>query len=249
LLDKALAANIQIATIEPELKLLIGISNQQFFCFRGSEYLRNNSGLLRDANLNYPDLASSISTSEILWKIFKSFKSDDLLGFENYLVGDADYYYLTSLNKKLEEATNSPTTYERPPELAQLGYEVATALMESENASRTLHEQVEKLGFKMVPWSAWAVDILPDRPDLRDGLLDFSEYLSSYFVDNDNIQNSLNHNLINQENSKSLLKIVSFLLFYPLIKNLNEAKNIEFDDEILNADCKSNSKGFGINPP
>ena len=86
LLDKALAANIQIATIESELKLLIEISNQQFFCFKGSEYLRKNFNVFREFNLEYPDSISSIETSEILWKIFKSFKSDDLYGFENYLI-------------------------------------------------------------------------------------------------------------------------------------------------------------------
>ena len=111
LLEKALSANIQIATIESELKLLIGISNQQFFCFKGSEYLRKNSALLRDSNLSYPDSTSSIETSEILWKIFKPYKSDDLYGFENYLVGDSDYSYLVSLNEDLTETSTAPTVY------------------------------------------------------------------------------------------------------------------------------------------
>ncbi len=236
LLDKTLSANIQIETIESELKQLMGVSKQQFFCYRGSEYLRKNSGLLRDSNLDLPDLISGVETSEILWKIFKSFKSDDLYGFENYLVGDTDYCYLTSLSEDLTETSTAPTTYERSPELTQLGYEFASALIEMEKSSRTLQEKVEKLGFKMVPWSAWTVGILEHRPELRDGLVDFSDYLSSYFVDDENSQESSNQlNIkrikINQENSKSLLKIVAFLLFYPLIKDLSDKnKGIEFDD-------------------
>ena len=77
LLEKALSANIQIETIESELKQLMGVSKQQFFCYRGSEYLRKNSGLLRDSNLDLPDLISGVETSEILWKIFKSLKIGD----------------------------------------------------------------------------------------------------------------------------------------------------------------------------
>jgi hypothetical protein len=235
LLEKVLSANIQIATIESELKLLIGISNQQFFCFKGSEYLRKNSGFLRDSNLNYPDSISSIETSEILWKIFKQYKSDDLYGFENYLVGDSDYSYLVSINEDLTETSTVPTVYERPSELAKFAYEAAKAFGEMEKSSRTIQEEAAKLGFKMIPWSAWAADILEHRPELRDGLVDFSDYLSSYFVD-DNLHESSNklkakYIKINQENSRSLLKIVSFLLFYPLIKDSgNKSKDIEFDD-------------------
>ncbi len=236
LLEKALSANIQIATIELELKLLIGISNQQFFCFNGSEYKRKNSALLRDSNLNYPDSTSSIETSEILWKIFKPYKSDDLYGFENYLVGDSDYAYLISLNEDLTETSTVPTVYEQTSELAQFVYEAVKAMDEMEKSSRTIQEEAEKSGFKMIPWSAWAVDILEQRHELRDGLINFSDYLSSYFVDNENLQESSNpldkkQIKINQENSKSLLKILSFLLFYPLIKDLsNKSKDIEFDD-------------------
>ena len=236
LLDKALSANIKIEIIEPELRLLAGVSNQQFFCCRGSDFLRKNSRLLRDHDLYYPDLMSSIETSEILWKIFSRFKSDDLYGFENYLIGDSDYSYLVSINEDLTETSTEPTVYERASELAQIGYEFAKAIGEIEESSRTVQKEAEKLGFKMIPWSAWAADILEHRPELRDGLIDFSDYLSSYFVDDENLQESSNQLnkkqiKINQENSKSLLKIVSFLLFHPLIKDLgNKSKVIEFDD-------------------
>ena len=192
LLEKALSANIQIATIESELKLLIGVSTQQFFCCRGSEYLRKNWGLLRDSNLDYPDSISSIETSEILWKIFKPYKSDDLYGFENYLVGDSDYSYLVSLNEDSTDTSTDPTVYERPSELAQLAYKAIEAIGEMEESSRTVQKEAEKLGFKMIPWSAWTADILEHRPELRNGLADFSDYLSSYFVDDENLQESSN---------------------------------------------------------
>ena len=236
LLDKAIAANIQIATIESELKLLVDISNQQFFCFRGSEYLRKNLNVFREFNLEYPDSTSSIETSEILWKIFKSFKSDDLYGFENYLVGDSDYSYLVSINEEFTETPNEPIVHESLSGLGQLAYELGKSIGEMEKSSRTIQGEAEKLGFKMIPWSAWAADILENRPELRDGLLDFSDYLSSYFVDEENLQNlskklSVQQIKINQENSKSLLRIVAFLLFYPLIKESNlKGKEIEFDD-------------------
>ena len=231
LLEKALSANIKIETIESELKLLAGVSKQQFFCYKGSEYLRKNSSLLRHANLDYPDFISNIETSEILWKIFKSFKSDDLYGFENYLVGESDYLYLTSISEASAETSTTSTTYERSPELTKLAYDCATAMMEMEKSSRALQEEAEKLGLKMVPWSAWTADILEHRPALRDGLLDFSGYLASYFVEDENSHDSTKQIKINQENSKSLLKIVAFLLFYPLIKDLNHKSNeIKIDD-------------------
>ena len=236
LLDKALSTNIQIDTIESELKLLLEVSNQQFFCYKGSEYLRNNSALLRASNLDYPDLISSIETSEILWKIFQSFGSDDLYGFENYMVGDTDYYYLTSLSKDSTETSIIPTNYERSPEIHQLVNDLVTAATEMENSSRIIQEEAEKLGFKMVPWSAWIGDLIEHRPELRDGLLDFSDYLSSYFFDEEKSQDSSiqlkgRKIKLTQENSKSLLKISAFLLFKPLIKDLNgKNKNLEFDD-------------------
>lgn len=231
LLEKALAANIKIETIESELKLLIGISSQQFFCFRGSEYIRKNSSLLRDSNLDYPDTASSIETAEILWRIFDSFKSEDLYGFENYLIGESDYSYLTSTNENLEETLTTPTTNYAFSGLDKLGYDMATAIMEMEKSSRTIQEEAEKLGFKMVPWSAWTADIIEHRPELKDGLIDFSDYLSSYFVDDEKTQDSTKKIKITQENSKSLLKITAFLLFHPLINNLNgKVNDVQFDD-------------------
>jgi len=231
LLEKALSANIQIETIEPELKLLVGISDQQFFCYRGSEYIRKNSTALHEANLDFPELVSSIETSQILWKIFKSFKSEDIFGFENYLVGATDYSFLIPRNEDLSESTADPTNYERSPEIAQLVEQFATGLMELEKSSRTIHEEAEKLGFKMVPWSAWAAEILEQRPELRNGLSDFSDYLSSYFIDEKNLQDLSKQIKITQENAKSLLKIVAFLLFYPLIKDLgHKSKIIELDD-------------------
>lgn len=236
LLGKALSANIQIATIESELRLLKGISNQQFFCFKGSEYLRSNPSLLHGSNLNFPDSTSSIETAEILWKIFNPYISDDFYGFENYFVGDSDYSYLVSINQDLTETLTTPTIYERPSELAQLAYELAKAEGEMEDSSRTIQEEAERLGFKMIPWSVWAADILEHRPQLREGLIDFSDYLLSYFVDDENLNESSNQLnkkkiKINQENSKSILKISSFLLFYPLVKDLSDkGKDIEFDD-------------------
>jgi hypothetical protein len=231
LLEKALFANIQIEAIESELKLLLDVSKQQFFCHKGSEYIRNNLSLLRHANLYFPDLISNIETSEILWKIFKSFKSDDLYGFENYLVGDSDYLYLTSISEDSTETSTTSPDYGRTSELSKLAYEFATSVMEIEKSSRTIQEEAEKLGLKMVPWSAWTADILEHRPALRDGLLDFSDYLSSYFVEDEKSEDAPQKNKINQENSKSLLRIVAFLLFCPLIKDLSQKSNeIEFDD-------------------
>lgn len=231
LLEKTLLANIQIETIESELKLLMGVSKQQFFCYKGSEYLKENSSLLLDSNLNYPDLISSIETSEILWKIFKYFKSDDLYGFGNYLLGDSDHFYLTSINEDLEESLTAQTVHERTPDLDHLITDLVSAIVDMEKSSRSIQEKAEKLGFKMIPWSAWTADILEQRPELKNGLLDFSDYLSSYFVDDENSKEKFNKLKINQENSKTLLKIVSFLLFYPLMKDLNvKNEGIKFDD-------------------
>ena len=234
-LERALFANIKIESIESELNLLMDVNNQQFFCNKGSEFSRKNFKVLREAGLNFPDSTSNIETSEILWKIFSSFKSNDLFGFENYLIGDSDYGYLASDNEDLSH-TPIATAKDEVSGLAQIGYEFASAYMEMEKSSKAIQEEVEKLGFTMVPWGAFTAEILEHRPELRNGLFDFSNYLSSYFVDEEESHNSLDQIkikklIINQENSKSLLKIVAFLLFYPLIRSLNDkAKGIEFDD-------------------
>ena len=233
LLDKALSANIPIEKIESELKLLMGVSNQQFFCCNGSEYLRENLSILRDHKLDFPNLISSIETSERLWEIFKSFKSDDLYNFENCWVGKSDYSYLTSLSEDLAETSTAPATYEVIPELDEALKKFATGLMEAEKIPRDIQISVAaEMGLEMVPWGGFTKDIFEHRPQFKDGLLDFSKYLSSYFVDDESSQETSDPSKIKkikitQKDSESLLKIVAFLLFYPLIRDEDESMKLD----------------------
>jgi hypothetical protein len=237
MLEKALSAKVNIEDLKSELKKLFKVSRDQFYCFRGSEFIKKNSRLLRHANLNYPDSASSVEICKILWSIFERYKSNDIYGYENYLVGDADYSFLTYEDQKYNEntITINPSVSEERSDLAQLAYDAASAFVELDKSARSIHQEAEKLGFNMIPWSAWATDILDKRPELKAGLSDFSEYLSSYFVEEtsayDFQENDESLKFLEAKNSKSLLEISSFLIFYPLInKNQSENNIVNFED-------------------
>ena len=74
MLEKALSAKVNIEDLKSELKILFKVSKDQFYCFRGSEFIKKNSRLLRHANLKYPDSASSVEICKILWSIFERYK-------------------------------------------------------------------------------------------------------------------------------------------------------------------------------
>ena len=219
LLEKSLIANIKTEDLELELNLLFNISNEQFFCCRGSKELKEKLNLLHKENISHPDSMSSVETSKILWKIFESYKGDEIYGYENYLVGDSDYSYLTAKDYINEAELIAPTVRDRSV-IAEFAYNAASAFIEFENTAKSLHGEAEKLGFKMIPWSVWTADILESRSELNQGLLDFSNYLASYFEDENAEETGFsNKNKLNQDNKNALLRIVSFLLFSPLIKN------------------------------
>jgi hypothetical protein len=237
LLKKALAANLKLDLIESELRLLHGISVEQFFCPRGCNYLRANA-LWASDDITWPDSLSNMEVSKNLWDIFQSFKTRELYGFENYLLGDSDYYYLTKSDDdiKKETSVNPISTGEvgKSP-LAQMAYEMGVAFADMEKSSRAIQAEAEKLGLKMIPWSALAADILENRKNLKAGLEDFSDYLSSYFADvgsqRESNDESGTERMLDAENAKSLLRISSFLLFYSLLSR-DDKKNIaiSYDD-------------------
>jgi hypothetical protein len=236
-LEAALNANIEIENLIIELKPLAEISNEQYYCAQSSDYLRKNSALRRSSGLHFPVSMSCIETSNILWEVFSAYKSDDLWGYENYLVGEADYMHLEEqfqVQVEIDTPTNS-TNFDRT-EIQKVLEKLLSSIDESEKASESLQKIAETLGFKMIPWGAWAMDILENRQDFKSGLLDFSDYLASYFqddVDENSItsSNSILKKKISQENAKSLVKIVSFLLFNPVIKEArHEEQPISLDD-------------------
>jgi len=151
LLKKALAANVKLSLIESHLELLHGISLEQYFCPKGCYYLKAMSFEdHKEANIDFPYSVSNTEVSKYLWDIFRSFKSKELYGFENYLVGQFDFYYLSKSGVDIVEAIKtkvpdfSGETGTSP--LAQIGYEHAVKSAETEKYARTRATEAEDLG-------------------------------------------------------------------------------------------------------
>jgi len=240
LLKKALAANVKLSLIESHLELLHGISLEQYFCPKGCYYLKAMSFEdYKEANIDFPYSVSNTEVSKYLWDIFRSFKSKELYGFENYLVGQFDFYYLSKSGVDIVEAIKtkvpdfSGETGTSP--LAQIGYEHAVESAETEKYARTRATEAEDLGLNMIPWSALVTDTLKNNKELKAGLVDFSDYLSSYFTDNDLQRDvddeSVTGRTLDAEDATSLMRISSFLLFYSLVFR-DDQKNIatSYDD-------------------
>jgi hypothetical protein len=234
LLEKSLIANIKTEELELELNLLFNIVNEQFFCCRGSKYIKENYNLLHKESIECPDSMSSIETSKIIWKILELCDGGEIYGYENYLVGDYDYIYLTEKENQNEPTLVAPIAHERSV-LAEFAYNVGKAFAELDNVAKSIHSEAEKLGFKMIPWGVWTVDILDKRPDLKQGLLDLSDYLDSYFENEKAEEVTTSKKIkIKDENKKSLLRIFSFLLFGPLIRNIKKEYELkDLDDFCL----------------
>ena len=247
LMQNALSAGVRFQTIENELDRLTGVEIDQFYGAYGSRYFRENEADLSSLSAYRPSAADSLKVLNLLWRFLGEIRSAELWAYKNNLVGVADWCYLYEkehmdevspekvstdiLNKNIKSASSKGAD----SGLTKMAYNFAAQTDQAGETARSLADKAVQLGFPMVPWASWVTDVLPNRPVLKEGLSDFSEYLNSYYVDREELDLSdfgfaSSPKTLDNENAISVAKIAAFVIFAPLFKK-NVYKGGKFEVE------------------
>ena len=227
LMDKALEVGVRFQEIENELDILTNIEIDQFYGAYGSKYFNENHEELAALSAYRPHSTDALSVSQLLWRFLGHISGEDLWLYQNYLVGVADYCYLKDKEDVRDINSDKIATYNSKDKakspISKLAYRQAVTLDQVEEDASSLSEEAVQLGCPMVPWASWISGLNSSRPLLKKSLSDFSEYLSSYYVNSEEIDLSdfgfpPNPKVINQETAISISKIAAFCIFAPLLK-------------------------------
>jgi hypothetical protein len=224
MMHAALHANASFVSIESELSRLISIDLDQFYGAHGSKYFIFTEDSLESVAQYRPRQAATVEVARLVWKFLEEIKSDDLWGYENYLVGVQDYVFLhdTEIVDVVSESAPQ-VVVDRPNKLSSLAYELTKALGQQRNVNKKLADISASLGLPMIPSAVWIADLLPERPELKNGLLDFNGYLQGFYQDKneqtiEDFGLSRSARELNRENLVSILRICAFVIFLPLFK-------------------------------
>jgi hypothetical protein len=230
LLDQSLSIGARCDLLEKELVHLIDTDDDQYHGAYGSRYFYRNAKDLKTVNRYRHAQADILSICTSLWRFLEKIKTEDIWGYENYLLGIPDYTYLH--DKKhfqdtpiLKETPNQNIDSGPPRILDETRRILIDALAKQDESERSLSSLAESRGVPMVPWAAWVSDYLPNRPDLEEGIQDLSEYLSSYYVaieDSEFPASEFTKNPfeIDRDNATALGRISEFLIFNRLFKKI-----------------------------
>ena len=227
LMDKALEVGARFQEIENELDLLTNIELDQFYGAYGSKYFNKNHEELASLSAYRPHSTNASSVSQLLWRFLGHISGEDLYIYQNYLVGVADYCYLKDkedvLEINLDKVSTDNSKDKAISKISELAYRQAIEYDQNAKNARYQSEEAVKSGFSMVPWASWISPLISNRPLLKESLSDFSEYLSSYYVNSEEIDLSdfgftSNPKTMHQENRISIAKIAAFCIFAPLFK-------------------------------
>ena len=229
LMYASLASGAQFSAIEAELGLLTDIDLDQFHGAHGSEYFVINHDALSSFSQYRPEDPNVSAVCELLWNFLCKIKGEDIWGYENYLVGLRDYNYLHEKYSKQEEPPKEVgervTKSKLSSTMSNLISDMVDAILEKEKAAKQITQEAIKMGFPMVPWAAWVSDLLATRPQLKEGISDLSEYLASYYLseselDLEKLGFTTESRKLSPEDSRSLARIIAFLIFAPLMKKV-----------------------------
>lgn len=234
LLNQAVNAGIRFELLEPELIHLIDIDDDQYFGIYGSKYFNRHYDDLNFISPFRSSDADILAVCKSLWKLLENFQTEELWGYENYLVGISDYVYLHD-QKPVIDAHELPEAGEPKLKsvLSKSIKEMVAALSAEEDSAKIISDFAKQKGSPMVPWSAWVDHYLASRPGLSDRIRDLSEYFASYYVqdaesDFSEMELKVNTLKIDKGNAKALARICEFLIFNRLFKKV-VYKNSNFD--------------------
>jgi hypothetical protein len=229
LLSTALAIGAQMQEIENELSKLANIGLDQFYGHRGSPYFQEIDESDFEALSSFRPLEENTSAvCELLWAFLENIQGEEIWGIKHFLVGIADYKYLSAKspakNNKTPQIKNDEESSRRYAKVISAAHDAISASIEKDKAAKESSAESRNLGFAMVPFASWASDIFKRRQDLKNAISDLSEYLDSYYTSEtqptiDVLGNANESIKLSAENNRSIAKIFSLLIFLPLFKN------------------------------
>lgn len=237
LLDRAVESDIRFIELESVVGLLGYVDGDDaYYGYMGSRYFSKHHKDLYDVRKYRPYDSGAIEILPLIWKFVEKYESDDIWGTDRCIVGFEDYLWIhkdnTDSNQSNIDQASELKSFDELSEFGQLGYEIARAVSESEDAARKFTKIANEAGFKYIPSVAWISELIPKIPDLSSSLQDFSDYILSYFIDENTVEKSIIK--IDKENAISLIKIFSYILLNRMLSSVvPQEVEIDFEENFL----------------
>ena len=181
LMNKALDSKIGFEEIYFEIDRLISINHDQFFSASGSRSLRRNYELFNSLGEFNPRSNNLIDVADIVWKFVTRIKLSDLITSKNALVNYSDWNELGIKDEIKEEVVKTEEDAEFNESLKKAMNGFIDSIVKQEKTAKEFFESAKKDNLGMFPWAHLIKNVLDQRSELKDALVDFSDYLSQYF--------------------------------------------------------------------
>lgn len=223
LMHKALESNASFEDIHLEIGRLIDVDRDQFFSASGSRTLRKHYELFKSLGDFNPRSADPILIADVLWKFITRIKFGDLITSKNALVNYLDWNELGIVEPIKEEVVKTEEDLEFSASLKKAMDGYIDSIVKQEKTSKAFFESAKQDNLGMFPWAHLIKDVLEQRAELKECLIDFSDYLSQYFKARDELvipdlgiySKPIE---VSSQNKIYIAKIVAVILFKNLVQ-------------------------------
>ena len=240
LMHKALDSNVGFEEIYLEIGRLIDVDRDQFFSAPGSRSLIKHYKLFKSLDEFILQSTDPIVVADILWKFITRIKLTDLITSKTALVNYSDWIELGIEEPVKEEVIKTEEDIEFNESLKQAMHGFIDAIDKTEKTSKQFFECAKQDNLGMFPWAHLIKDVLERRAELKDCLIDFSDYLSQYFKTREELaipDLGINGKTIevSSQNMIFIVKIVAVILFKNLVQE-QVFKSSQVPAKTFNAD-------------
>jgi hypothetical protein len=223
LMHKALESNASFEDIHLEIGRLIDVDRDQFFSASGSRTLRKHYELFKSLGDFNPQSTDPILIADVLWKFITRIKFGDLITSKNALVNYLDWNELGIVEPIKEEVVKTEEDLEFSASLKKAMDGYIDSIVKQEKTSKAFFESAKQDNLGMFPWAHLIKDVLEQRAELKECLIDFSDYLSQYFKARDELvipdlgiySKPIK---VSSQNKIYIAKIVAVILFKNLVQ-------------------------------
>jgi len=223
LMHKALDSNVGFEEIYKEIGRLIDVDRDQFFSALGSRTLRKHYDLFKSLGNFNPHTTDLIAVADVLWKLITRIKFADIVTSKTALVNYLDWNELGIEEPVKDEFVRAEEDNEFSVSLRKAMDGHIDAIIKQEKISKEFVDSAKQDNLGMFPWAHLIKDVLEQRVELKDCLIDFSDYLSQYFKTRDELdipelgiyRRSIE---VSSQNKIYIAKIVAVILFKNLVQ-------------------------------
>lgn len=240
LMHKALDSNVGFEQIYMEIGRLIDVDRDQFYSASGSRTLRKHYDLFKSLGDYNPHTTDPILIADVLWKFITRIKFSDLITSKTALVNYLDWNELGIEEPFKEEVVKTDEDIEFSESLRKVMDGAIDAIIKQEKISKEFVDSAKQDNLGMFPWAHLIKDVLEQRGELKDTLIDFSDYLSEYFKPRDELvvpdlgiySKPIE---VSSQNKIYIVKIVAVILFKNLVQE-HVFKSGQISAKTFNAD-------------